>query len=411
MKSADYFAIQTELEGLYLPPAEIININAESIRKFRDVYWAHTTVGTHIRDKMSDDFIHDLAYDATVAKTPLRRILRRSQYWDDSLQACKLPMTFKHIPNHNRLHDILHDLFYHATLISDRGFSEEYCRLLDTIRYFLTPDNDESAIGAISAINDLCPNVYRKGMRKTKVLIHLLKKLNLWSNSNARFNKLHNQFCEERNERDISYTLYLSLNPAHWLSMSNPKGDDRGQAGTSCHSFNGDDRYKSGCIGYARDSVSLLAFTANDAEGRLNRKTARQVFLYSNGALIQSRLYTSLYSYGGVNNNSDWQYKAFLTAVQEELARCEHLSAKTRWTTVNYRKNRTNELNRFGVKVDIHDDFGGYPDWEHFADTNGIIKLSVRSDCKNTVESFTAGAAGLHLNTAEEIDRWSYIEE
>ena len=51
----------------------------------------------------------------------------------------------------------------------------------------------------------------------------------------------------------------MSIHPAHFLTMSNPKRDNRGSTLTSCHSFNVIDcDYNCGCAGYARDYVTLI---------------------------------------------------------------------------------------------------------------------------------------------------------
>ena len=86
--------------------------------------------------------------------------------------------------------------------------------------------------------------------------------------------------------------------------------EDCGETMISCHPF------KNGCVGYARDSVTMIAFTASDdkkPETLNNRKTNRQLFMYKvgNGVLLQSRLYTTCRdnSYGGVEcDECGWEY-------------------------------------------------------------------------------------------------------
>lgn len=40
----------------------------------------------------------------------------------------------------------------------------------------------------------------------------------------------------------------MSINPAHFITMSNPKGDVRGETLISCHSFNSSEyQYNNGC--------------------------------------------------------------------------------------------------------------------------------------------------------------------
>ncbi len=77
---------------------------------------------------------------------------------------------------------------------------------------------------------------------------------------------------------------------------------------TSCHSLNSTEyRYNKGRSSYARDDVTMLAFTVDDPsnpELLNNRKTTRQLFMdkVCNGLLLQSRMYNSN---GGVYGASE----------------------------------------------------------------------------------------------------------
>lgn len=96
--------------------------------------------------------------------------------------------------------------------------------------------------------------------------------------------------------KQIGLKLFVSVNPAHFITMSNPKRDSRGATLTSCHSFNSTEYdYNNGCTGYARDETSFIVFTVadpTDPETLNNRKTTRQVFAYrpGSGLLLQSRM-------------------------------------------------------------------------------------------------------------------------
>ena len=62
---------------------ELLQLN---IRTAIDDYFRHTD-DTEILDDISDDFINRLAEDAVSAKHDLRKLFRRSQGWDENLQA------------------------------------------------------------------------------------------------------------------------------------------------------------------------------------------------------------------------------------------------------------------------------------------------------------------------------------
>jgi len=170
--------------------------------------------------------------------------------------------------------------------------------------------------------------------KKSKVFIALCKALGIWQDS-GEFQVKFSALCNEFNAKKINFKLIVSINPAHFLTMSNPHGKEkivngevvRNAAGrpvmiltngknetvVSCHSLDSSGCYRNGAIGYARDAVTMIAFTVkdfNDKESLNYRKTSRQLFMYEvgNGVLLQSRLYDSEISgdsYGGVEGNAD----------------------------------------------------------------------------------------------------------
>ncbi len=143
------------------------------------------------------------------------------------------------------------------------------------------------------------------------------------------------QLADNRRKK-IDFKLYVSLNPAHFITMSNPKDDKRGDTLTSCHSFNSTSySYNNGCSGYARDEYTFITFVAADPsnpETLNNRKTMRQIFAYKpgNGLLLQSRLYnTSGGTYGAQEDS-----KLYRDLVQREISDLE--GAPNLWQTYGY---------------------------------------------------------------------------
>ncbi len=108
---------------------------------------------------------------------------------------------------------------------------------------------------------------------------------------------LYAQIADEMPSHKIDFKLFVSLNTAHFITMSNPKHYDRGSTLTSCHSFNSTEyTNNNGCSGYARDHYTFIVFTVVDPENDEtlnNRKNMRQIFCYKsgNGVLLHSRLY------------------------------------------------------------------------------------------------------------------------
>ena len=401
-------AVQIEL-GLFATLQEVTEINAAQIEAFKKTYWAHSTTREYIRDEMSPEFVMNLAHDATTAKTHLRTILRRSQYWNENIQACVLPLIHPFTPNPKRTYDLIAQVW--------RASNNWYALAIDTREKLLDAADWLAGSGSrFDVIEELLPRKYHR-KKKTTIFAKLSEQYDLANYTRGSYyQRQQEEISCWLNGEDYSYKLYVSINPAHFLSMSNPKGDDRGEMMTSCHSFNGEYRYKSGSIGYARDNVTLCVFTAaNDGAGLLNRKTARQLFFYYDGALVQSRLYTSRNggSYGGVAGDlcDHWQIEEFRHALQDLLSHGEGYNSKWRFT--DYRKPRTNpktgnrnrnagQLNRYGVQLYANELFGGYADWEAFSDEHGMIVISRLNAMKDKCTSFTVGEAGLYLQDGNE---------
>ena len=199
--------------------------------------------------------------------------------------------------------------------------------------------------------------------------------------------------------KKISFKLFLSINPAHFLTMSNPKGDDRGECMTSCHSFNSEEYdYNGGCTGYARDNVTMIAFTVSNPdnpETLNNRKTTRQLFMYKpgSGILLQCRMYNT----SGGTRGAQQESKTYRALVQNQIALCENVA------------NLWNTPRRYYYQDDIellsNNDFTGYPDW-NYEEFDAI--LSIRKDVnKENIPHypFKIGAAGICIKCGQPLGR------
>lgn len=412
---------QLELE--FFPVSAVAKINEAHIREFKRVYWEHSTENSAIRDMMSDAFVERLAMDTATAKQELRQMMRRSRYWNERLQAWAIPIQHSIPVDRGFVLQTIKQMWETSSMSG-----ETWTNALIAMEYFLP--NVENKAYAVEAVERITGKRLNTGMKKTKVFMKVSKALGVYSSKrSSTYQKLESQLFTAWEPCVIKDTLYVSINPAHFLSMSNPKGDSRGEMLTSCHSFNGSFLYKSGCIGYARDEVSIVAFTASavfDDDSLLNRKTSRQLFFYKDGALIQSRLYTSRTGklnsgYGGVNSADEhWEYGVFRATIKKEIARCEGVP-KIGWKNADYRRKihcvdgnpdnvRALKINRFCVEAWGAEEFDGYPDWEEFARGNGMIKVSVRQDRLNddgewdvSRQGMDIGAAGLSLKTGTEL--------
>ena len=109
MKTKDFPLIELDLAPT---PAEVFGIIREQVIEFKDAYWAYTDVRREtIRDVMTEDFISVFSADALYAKAGLREMMRRSKYWNESLQAWVIPLVHKHTPNPAKIESLAMDIW------------------------------------------------------------------------------------------------------------------------------------------------------------------------------------------------------------------------------------------------------------------------------------------------------------
>ncbi|MBR3458821.1 MAG: hypothetical protein IKH16_11820, partial [Selenomonadaceae bacterium] len=305
-----------------------IELTKENIWRAMDDYRVHT-YQTHVLDCIMDKFVDRLAKDSAYAKEGLREIFRKSPAWNEELDALVINGTRTHNPDFGRVRRLADTILHPARL--DAGY-EQLEKINRAISLFSQPDDDPAP--AIQAMESLAPRAYAPGKKPSRIFKALCDALHVSDDrAGSEFQRLYAQFADELSSKKIDFKLFVSLNPAHFLTMSNPKYDRRGDTLTSCHSLNYTEySYNNGCSGYARDEVSFIAFVAADPdqpETLNNRKTVRQVFAYKpgNGLLLQSRLYnTSGGTYGAQEDS-----KLYRDLVQRELSEVEQ--APNLWKT------------------------------------------------------------------------------
>ena len=351
-------------------------------------YGLHTDDNDVLND-ISADFVNRLAYDSTYAKQELRELFRKSPAWNEELDAIIINGTRTHDPDYGRISslatEILRPAYNNGTITNDT--------LYNIVHLFSNPNDDQTE--SIAVINDIAPKAYRPNKKPSRIFRAICDKLGISDdNAGSEFQKLYAQFADELSSRKIDFKLYVSLNPAHFLTMSNPKWDKRGPMLTSCHSLNSTEySYNCGCTGYARDNYSFIVFTVadpSDPETLNNRKTTRQIFAYKpdNGLLLQSRLYNTSGGTCGAQEES----KLYRDLIQREISALE--GVPNLWKTYPY----TDGMEEC---VEIGDGFGGYADWIY---SNFDGKVSIRTDHAEDYEPLIVGTHGLCICCANEIN-------
>lgn len=397
---------------------EVIAINEAQIKKFVETYWTRGTSRTDVRDRISPDFIRALAVDAAFAKKSLRDLFKWSPYWCPDIQALKIDVVHKYKPNYYRVRNLILRTWRSSNNWYELDSATRAA--LNVAAEWLAAQPGEEHDADTEVLHTILPRKYWR-KKKTTIYAKLSEICGLAElSSGTTYVRTQEEIAYWFNGEDIPYTIYISLDPAQFLSSSNPKHDDhRLDSMVSCHSFNGDCQYKSGCVGYARDSVTFAVFTlAHGSRGMFNTKKARQLFSYYNGYLLQSRLYSTRghveNGYGGIDSEDDdvyYENKEFRQVVQDIIAQCEGLP-ESKWKFTNYKKPR-GEINKYGVRFVKHEDFGGYYDVDAFA-TTGMIKIC-RPDnwqklgAKKPTE-IIVGAAGLHIESGLECASYADID-
>lgn len=373
--------------------SELIERTKQNIWQAISDYGKHTDQ-TSVMDDCTANFVNQLASDSCYAKQELRELFSKSPVWDANLDALVINGTRTHDPDPDRIYSLGTDILSEAIYRTDNRNL-----IYEAIRFFYDPNYEEQGI---AAIKQLAPKAYAPNKKKSRVFKALCQALGVADETaGSDFQRLYAQFADELTSKKIGFKLYVSINPAHFITMSNPKGDHRGTTLTSCHSFNSTEyEYNNGCTGYARDKVSFIAFTVADPadkETLNNRKTTRQVFAYKpgNGLLLQSRMYNTS---GGVYGASE-DSKLYRDLIQREISMLENVP--NLWKTYP-------TVGEKSFCVERGDGFGGYPDWEY---ENFDGKVSIRADHEEDFRSLVVGSYGLCVSCGCETSYGVYCED
>ncbi len=367
----------------------------ENIRQAIRDYGRYTSQ-TEVLEDVSEKFIAQLAAGSMTAKKALRDMFRKSPAWNEELQTLVINGTRTHNPDLSLIWDLAIHILTPAMRDADFETRDKIHR---AIRFFTNPESEFE--DGIDAIKSLAPKAYAPNKKRSRIFKALCDALGVTDNSaGSDFQKYFAQFADELSTHKINFKLFASINPAHFLTMSNPKDDARGDMLTSCHSFNSTIyTYNCGCTGYALDNYTFVVFTVADPnipELFNNRKTSRQIFAYkpNNGLLLQSRLYNTC---GGTRGEQK-ESRLYRDLIQREISAIE--GVPNLWKTFDYFGNEKVQLPQgYG--------FGGYPDWE-FKDFKA--KVSIRADHAKDFEAFEIGSFGLCIKCGSNIKEGLYCD-
>ena len=201
---------------------EVISRAERNIRQALRDYGAHTSQ-TDVLDDVTDEFIYRLAADSSYAKQGLRKLFSKSPVWNEELDALVINGTRTHDPDYDRIHRL-------AMQILERPFKSldyDYNDILKAVCFFSNPDASErDRESYIEAIRKLAPKAYTPTKKPSRVFKSLCVALGVADETaGSEFQRLYAQFADELSAKKISFKLFVSINPAHFITMSNPKRD------------------------------------------------------------------------------------------------------------------------------------------------------------------------------------------
>ena len=346
---------------------EYIERTEKQVARMLDLYFSEENDCTEMYDDINADFprfISDIAFEK---KASLRDLFRKHPAWNEYLQSIIVRGVNIYVDPKEQEQEI-------SSLLEDM---EEFFDLSTMVGNFTFYDVNSFIISVFKGeenyfteeVAGRFKGVYHKGKKPSKMARTLFEKLpkdeDLY---NARaFEQVFAQLSDILNGRENrKEDIFVSINPAHILSQSNPKVDGEGML-TSCHSLNSlEYEYNAGATGYVNDEVTFIMFTISDSdesEKSYYRKTSRMFGHYKQGVLMTSRLYTCDVGTCGKSVVND----SYRRVAQEVIATC--LGVPNKWSFKMYNHYETDEK----FKADCG--FGGYHDWQYPDFTPYLSKL------------------------------------
>ena len=338
----------------------------------------------------------EMARKAMKGKKNLIDMLRKHPNWDEELWAVKVPIGLTVEKNGPDIECQVITIFKLdiSKFYTNVSSYYEIAEWVSSVATGLVDQNNYAEVP--KSMTTEYPKAWHKGRKLSKILRDIFITYGVWSDEPGDFQKLYAALTDMLRTDVIKTTLFISINPCHFLTMSNPKWDSRGEMLTSCHSLNNSEYdYNNGCSGYARDSVTMICFTVTDpknSETLNNRKTSRQLFMYNGkGLLLQSRMYNSE---GGTRGVNQWS-KTYFEAVAKVINKCEGVS--TGWESEPY------DDNADSIWFKPHENFGGYADWEYEEFAPMVHYRKDIKDIHDKARTVIVGASGMCLICGDDI--------
>jgi len=237
---------------------------------------------------------HDISYSSRTIETILDKwatqkssllsLLRQNAAWNEDELCIVFPVTESREIDMNAVN--AHKLWLKNMGIDmedgdDQDF-DNFILLLDKACSFGQLVNDKDEADWIKEVYGIKCNV---GLKVSKLIGAICRKFRV--DKHPSYNKVYAKIADALNPLSVDRKAVLSLHPGDYLLMSNGAG-----GWDSCHAL--DSSYKAGTLSYMLDSTSLVFYTVKNEvieNYHTAKKITRQMFHYSDGLLLQSRLY------------------------------------------------------------------------------------------------------------------------
>lgn len=299
------------------------------------------------------------------AKSGLLGLLRNHPDWDEQEKAIIFRLSEGRDIDHDMVDECLFemlDLAKEAELAEEQWADFSVALAAAAADYSRSPSEENLAV--IRARGKVkCAT----GQKASRIINKLCGKYGV--DRLVRYNSVFARLADSLNPVVIHKTGVLSIHPCDFLEMSN-----RDDAWHSCHCL-ADGGWQAGCLSYMADAVSMVFFTVdqNVMEGfhKVPRIT-REIFCFSEGTLLQSRLYPS---------DDEDQRVLYRSLVQKAVADC--LGVPNLWTTMKLQNEFRNYMVTNPGSLHYTDYYNGYAILSMLKCTeeHGALQIGSRAIC------------------------------
>ena len=224
------------------------------------------------------EYINQFVNESIDKKHQLYLLLKNTPNWDEDSYRTSFTVDLEIVPN---VYDLRHELRNILAMVRSYSFSD-YQSLTDIVYYI----KDDCVVGVdvadiLNKYMDSNISANKKLSKAISQFVEFIKVKYPTNDSDIKYlNSVFARFSDYCKSVKETKTIYLSINPYDFFTMS------YGNGWSSCHGFDG--CHRSGGVSYALDEVSIISYEENAD----SLKQYRQMVYYNpNVALFISRSY------------------------------------------------------------------------------------------------------------------------